>query len=242
MSSGIRCQVIVLIVRRPSTLVAPASAAMVMALLPGAAFLASNRRRSRAEKLNERGRGLVAAASLDADGFAAQPPPADRPGHEMDQSATKNEADNCRNQTLRRGRDGRLVGLIGARGDLRIEILSEHEHASDRAGFREIPALLFKPIAPHDRVPHMVAALLHEAIIRLLQMRNPLRFIHSGLGSLGIEALDQRVELVDRPAKPLAILLRIFRHLGSDDAEEQADQHSNAAEKHGSRSLAIALR
>src|SRR3954453_23969575 len=152
---------------------------MVMALLPGAAFLASNRRRSRAEKLNERGRGLVAAASLDADGFAAQPPPADRPGHEMDQSATKNEADNCRNQTLRRGRDGRLVGLIGARGDLRIEVLSEHEHASDRAGFGEILSLFFKAVAPHDGVAHLIAALLNESVVRLLQMRNSLLLIHS---------------------------------------------------------------
>ena len=80
---------------------------------------------------------------------------------------------------------------------------------------------------------HLVAALLDEAVVRLLQMRDPLLLVHSGLARLGLEARDQGIELIDRAAQPLAILLRIFRQLRCDNAEKQADQRSDTAEKHG---------
>src|SRR5947209_10551082 len=203
-----------------------------MARLPRSAFATSERRRGRAAGSTS-GSVRWLRAALDADGFRTAPSPPDRPGEEMDQSAAENEADDAGDETLGRGRNGRLVGLVGARGDLRIEILGEHEDAPDRAGFGEVFGLLFEALAPHDRVAHLIAALLDETVVRLLQMRDSLLLVHSRLGCLGLEALDQSVELIDRAAEPLAVLLRVFRHLRGNDAEKQADQRSDAAEKHG---------
>ncbi len=113
-----------------------------------------------------------------------------------------------------------------------IEIGRDHIKAHQRTGGVHGLDLLAETPVAIDRLAHVFAALAGQGVVVALEPAQSLDARQVRAPRLGVELGHDPVELFERPAQSLAVLLGEFRPLRADESGQHGDGQGKSARKH----------
>jgi hypothetical protein len=113
-----------------------------------------------------------------------------------------------------------------------IEIGRDHVQAHQRTGRVHALDLLAETPVAIDRLAHVFAAVAGQGVVVSLEPAQSLSERQVLAPRLGVELGHDPVELFERPARSLAVLLGEFRTLRADEFGQHGDRQGKSARKH----------
>ena len=157
---------------------------------------------------------------------------AERPGDEERRRPSPKGGEPARRKRAERQRLGGFVIVERAARDLRIEVGRDDVKAHERTGrIHGLDLLAETPVAI-DRLAHVFAAVAGQRVVVALEPAQSLNARQVLAPRLGVELGHDPVELFERPAQSLAVLLGELRTLRADESGQHGDRQGKSARKH----------